>query len=65
MKFVRFAGKRFELFARGRSARGFRKPPLTQRQRLIGVGADYIVPNFLARQELMGALFSDARPIQV
>jgi phosphoglycolate phosphatase len=36
-----------------------------KRERLIGVGADYIVPNFLARQELMGALFSDARPIEV
>jgi phosphoglycolate phosphatase-like HAD superfamily hydrolase len=36
-----------------------------KRERLIGVGADYIVSNFLARQELMGALFSDARPIEV
>jgi phosphoglycolate phosphatase len=31
-----------------------------KRQRLIGVGADYIVPNFLARQQLLDALF--ARP---
>ena len=28
-----------------------------KRQRLIGVGADYIVPNFLCRQELMSSLF--------
>jgi phosphoglycolate phosphatase len=28
-----------------------------KRQRLIGVGADYIVPNYLCRTELMGALF--------
>jgi phosphoglycolate phosphatase len=28
-----------------------------KRQRLIGVGADYIVPNYLCRGELMGALF--------
>ena len=29
-----------------------------KRQRLIGVGADYIVPNFLARQRLLDSLFS-------
>ena len=29
-----------------------------KRQRLIGVGADYILPNFLARQQLLDALFS-------
>lgn len=28
-----------------------------KRQRLIGVGADYIVPNFLCREELMSTLF--------
>ena len=28
-----------------------------KRQRLIGVGADYIVPNYLCHEELMGALF--------
>jgi phosphoglycolate phosphatase len=30
-----------------------------KRQRLIGVGADYIVPNFLCHRELMAALFSN------
>ena len=29
-----------------------------KRQRLIGVGADYIVPNFLAHDELVGMLFN-------
>src|ERR1700675_455111 len=29
-----------------------------KRQRLIGVGADYIVPNFLCREELVSSLFS-------
>jgi phosphoglycolate phosphatase-like HAD superfamily hydrolase len=29
-----------------------------KRQRLIGVGADYIVPNYLAHDELLGMLFS-------
>jgi phosphoglycolate phosphatase len=28
-----------------------------KRQRLIGVGADYIVPNYLCRTELLEALF--------
>lgn len=28
-----------------------------KRKRLIGVGADFIIPNFLCRQELLGALF--------
>jgi phosphoglycolate phosphatase-like HAD superfamily hydrolase len=32
-----------------------------KRQRLIGVGADYIVPNFLAHDELVGMLFNGAR----
>lgn len=31
-----------------------------KRQRLIGVGADYIVPNFLDRRELVEALFPEA-----
>jgi phosphoglycolate phosphatase len=30
-----------------------------KRQRLIGVGADYIVPNYLAHEELLGMLFGD------
>jgi len=29
-----------------------------KRQRLIGVGADYIVPNFLARERLLSSLFA-------
>jgi phosphoglycolate phosphatase-like HAD superfamily hydrolase len=29
-----------------------------KRERLIGVGADYIVPNFVAHEELMGRLFA-------
>jgi phosphoglycolate phosphatase len=29
-----------------------------KRERLIGVGADYIVPNFLCREELVSSLFS-------
>ena len=32
-----------------------------KRKRLIGVGADYIVPNFLCLEELMTALFPHAR----
>jgi phosphoglycolate phosphatase len=28
-----------------------------KRQRLAGVGADFIIPNFLCRQELLAALF--------
>lgn len=32
-----------------------------KRQRLIGVGADYIVPNFLSHDELMAALFSNGQ----
>ena len=28
-----------------------------KRQRLVSVGADFIVPNFLAREELLGKLF--------
>jgi hypothetical protein len=30
-----------------------------KRTRLIGVGADYIVPNFLCNEELMTTLFAD------
>src|SRR5580698_7290622 len=30
-----------------------------KRQRLIGVGADYIVPNYLAREQLLHALFAE------
>ena len=30
-----------------------------KRQRLIGVGADYIIPNFLCREELLASLFSN------
>lgn len=32
-----------------------------KRQRLIGVGADFIVPNYLCHTELMGALFMERR----
>jgi len=35
-----------------------------KRQRLIGVGADYIVPNYLGHDELTRVLF-DARPVEV
>jgi hypothetical protein len=31
-----------------------------KRKRLIGVGADFIVPNYLDRQELLGALFRES-----
>jgi len=34
-----------------------------KRQRLIGVGADYIVPNYLCRAELLEALF--AQPVKI
>ncbi len=30
-----------------------------KRKRLIGVGADFIIPNFLAREELLGRLFPE------
>ncbi len=30
-----------------------------KRRRLVGVGADFIIPNFLGLNELLGALFSD------
>ncbi len=33
-----------------------------KRQRLIGVGADYIVPNYLGHKELLAALFSNQQP---
>jgi phosphoglycolate phosphatase len=32
-----------------------------KRQRLAGVGADFIVPNFLCREELLAALFSNGQ----
>ena len=35
-----------------------RTPDEWKRQRLIGAGADYIVPNYLCREELFQALFS-------
>ena len=35
-----------------------------KRQRLIGVGADYIVPNYLCHRELMGALFADRATVE-
>jgi phosphoglycolate phosphatase len=33
-----------------------------KRQRLIGVGADYIVPNYLCHDELVAMLFSNGKP---
>ncbi len=36
-----------------------------KRQRLIGVGADYIVPNYLCHDELLGALFANAESVKV
>jgi phosphoglycolate phosphatase len=33
-----------------------------KRQRLIGVGADYIVPNYLCHDELIAMLFSNGKP---
>jgi phosphoglycolate phosphatase-like HAD superfamily hydrolase len=36
-----------------------------KRQRLIGVGADFIVPNYLCQDELLAALFSHGRPVEV
>ena len=30
-----------------------------KRQRLIGVGADYIIPNYLCRDELLAMLFAE------
>jgi len=35
-----------------------REPDQWKRRRLIGVGADYIIPNFLCRGELLQTLFS-------
>ena len=32
-----------------------------KRQRLIGVGADYIVPNYLCHDQLVAMLFSNGR----
>ena len=34
-----------------------RAPDQWKRQRLIGAGADYIIPNYLCRQELLQTLF--------
>ena len=36
-----------------------------KRLRLIGVGADFIVPNFLCQDELMAALFPHGQPVEV
>jgi phosphoglycolate phosphatase-like HAD superfamily hydrolase len=36
-----------------------------KRQRLIGVGADYIVPNYLCHAELVEALFTNAESVKV
>jgi phosphoglycolate phosphatase len=36
-----------------------------KRERLIGVGADYIVPNYLCHDELMTALFSNGRAAEM
>ncbi len=36
-----------------------------KRQRLIGVGADFIVPNYLCQDELLAALFPQSRPVEV
>jgi phosphoglycolate phosphatase-like HAD superfamily hydrolase len=36
-----------------------------KRQRLIGVGADYIVPNYLGHAQLMNALFTNAQSVKV
>ena len=36
-----------------------------KRQRLIGVGADYIVPNYLCHAQLLEALFTNAQSVKV
>ena len=36
-----------------------------KRQRLISVGADYIVPNYLCHEQLVAALFSNGRRVEV
>jgi phosphoglycolate phosphatase len=36
-----------------------------KRQRLIGVGADYIVPNYLCHEQLVAVLFSNGHAVQV
>ncbi len=36
-----------------------------KRQRLIGVGADFIVPNYLCQDQLLAALFSHGRAVEV
>jgi phosphoglycolate phosphatase len=36
-----------------------------KRQRLIGVGADYIVPNYLCHQQLLETLFSNGQHVKV
>ncbi|MBS1854497.1 MAG: HAD family hydrolase [Acidobacteria bacterium] len=40
-----------------------RTPDEWKRRRLIGVGADYIVPNFLCRQALLPMLFANHEPL--
>ena len=40
-----------------------RVPDSWKRQRLIGVGADYIIPNFLCRPALLPMLFANHEPI--
>ncbi len=40
-----------------------RFPDEWKRQRLIGVGADYIIPNFLCHEALLRTLFSDHEPL--
>jgi len=40
-----------------------RAPDPWKRQRLIGVGADYIIPNFLCRPALLPMLFANHEPI--
>ena len=54
--------RRSEAGGRRRRRRGHRGAGLHavdewKRQRLIGVGADYIVPNYLCREELLSSLF--------
>jgi hypothetical protein len=40
-----------------------RVPDPWKRQRLIGVGADYIVPNYLCQSVLLPTLFANHEPI--
>jgi hypothetical protein len=39
------------------------RPDAWKRQRLIGVGADYIVPNFLCQSALLPMLFANHEPV--